>query len=361
MKLSSVFFFGAVATTLGVNAASAWACTPPPCWPSTFSVPNDAVVPANVQTLIYSAPFAASSGQTPSAAGFSLRDSNGGEVPVTVAAVAPGGSQFRVTLASALVPGNTYKVHYPKSCGDEPSLALSFKAGPQSNSPVTIGSARFLGYRLGVAQAPVSTPGICPGTTVPVTAALGKVSIAPTPEMRAYWPLASLRASFDGRGVPLAAQSVLPNGDVEVDLYAACASSPGSDPGLPEGTHSVKIEVSVSGVDEALPSLTVPVTVSCAPVPDGGAPLADAGVLNPDAGAFVPDARVADASLITARDGSTVDAPSQPKSGGGCSAAPQSPTSTAGFLVASAGIAMTLYRRMRARVALREREQRKRA
>ncbi|MDX2019678.1 MAG: hypothetical protein SF187_05510 [Deltaproteobacteria bacterium] len=153
---------------------------------------------------------------------------------------------------------------------------------------------------------------------MPVTAALAKVTMSLSAEMRAYWPLASLRAQVGSKFVHLATQKVLPNGDVDVEVHSVCGTpTTAIDAGLAPGIHLLELRVTLAGITLDLPPLLTAIELSCElPLADGG--VGDGGNIRDadgggDAGTMNLDANASDG----ARD---------PKpAGGGCSAASRVP------------------------------------
>lgn len=310
MTASLVF----AATTLAAQTGVALACSQPLCWPAEFAVPNRAQVPANVPALLFS-PARATNGQQSQASSFVLRDDQGQEVPVEVTPVAAGSLQQRVRPTMSLAAGKTYEAEFALDCDDAPAVHRVFTAGPASDLPSTIGTAVASGHRLGMANAPVDIPGMCPGTTVPVAAALAKVTLSLSPEMRAYWPLASLSARAGQKGVHLTTQTISSNGDIDVEVYAACgASTAGADPGLAPGRHTIEFKAALAGIPTNLRPLTATVELSCMPA-EADAGVSDGGLdATPDAGAPGDAAKPGDGSILDA-----APVPPPMASGGGCS------------------------------------------
>ncbi len=341
MNLARTFAtcIGTASATLALTGGVALACTQPLCWPAQFAVPAGAQVPANVPALLYDAAHPSDpEGAAPDPAAFSLLDDQGNAVQVELTPLQAGSHQFRVRPIANLIPGKTYQTKYPINCGSTSATQVSFIAGPQSNLPTNIGVATASGHRIGTAAVPDLTPGVCPGFKVPVTAALAKVTMSLSPEMRAYWPLATLSAKVGQSPVHVATQKVLPNGDVDVEVHSLCGTPiRGADLGLAPGKHLLELRVALPGITVDLPPLTAAIELSCA-APGGDGGTVDGGM---DAGV---DPGIDSGTIML--DANGPDGPLAPKAsaGGGCSAASGS-TAPQGLWLALTAFAALLWRR----------------
>ncbi len=282
----------------GTLARPARACSPAACG-SGRTIPVDgSVVPANVPALVYIPYFRAGSPPV-DASGFRLLDDAGRAVDVTTTASS---GTFLVKPGATLIAGRRYRVQYPQTCTAAlptqiGSAEQAFTTGPVIALPTTTGTVAAVRYRTGPHRVwSGKSPGLC-GDSSEVIAAVARVEVDPSPELRALLPTSHIRVRVGTMEVAALAQPQLGAGaPLAFEVFTPCVTDNRfADRGLPVGTHRLEILADTFGVAAALPPLPVEVTLDCAAAADGGAP--DAGAdASADAGADTSADAGADAS-----------------------------------------------------------------
>jgi hypothetical protein len=249
---------------------------------------------------------------------------------------------FYLVPKGPLVAGKRYRLQFAQTCtSQQPASGIgtaeqTFTAGPSSDLPRTIGTVKGVSHRIGPRTvSSINPPGQC-FPTAQVTAAISRIEIDPSPELRAL--LATTRLQLR-RGSDEVATLAQPNpaagAPLVFEVHSTCASSdPGADRGLPAGTHRLTVHASTWGVMVPPEPLAVDVSLDCGAASDGGVAedggsgRAEAGV---DAGAG--DAGAADAGGAdagTSPDAARLDGGTPPTADAGSSADQGAPPTTTG-------------------------------
>jgi hypothetical protein len=286
--------------TTGV-ARPARACSPPPCSAARFIPDEGTTVPANVPALLY-APWQRAGGAAPSASGLRLLDEGGAAVAVTATPTA-NPSVFLVAPTAPLVAGRRYRVEYPQTCTTEfpmqvGSVAQSFTAAAASALPATVGRVAAVRHRIERRTVwSARSPGLCSATSE-VTAAVARIEVEPSPELRALLATTRVGLRRDTAHIAILEQPRLAAAEpLVLEAFTTCVTDDAlADKGLPAGAHRLSIWAETLGTSSQPAPLPVDVMLDCASARDGGG-VPDAGV--GDAGAvadaIAPDTRSADA------------------------------------------------------------------
>lgn len=341
--------FSATAVTFVGGAGAVLACSQPACWPANFPVADGAEVPANILALPYKA---ASSAAVPAGAAsdpkaFTLLDEQGTPVAVEATPRPPGSQSFLIRPVAKLTAGKVYQVRYPSDCTATTFVQRSLKAVSEVDLPTEIGTVKASGHRIDSVRVQTSS-GSC---TTLITAALAKVTLAPSSQLRAYWPVAEISATTGGLSAPLATQKILPDGTLDLEVYAGCnVTDKGAATGLKPGLHTLQVHVKVPGAPE-LPPVTTSVELRCTE------PVLDAGVMDSGIGGGVDSGfgtlPISDGGTNDGADAGTTDGAPENKRGasGGCSAVSGTPGS-GGTLIAGLALFLLGYARRRLRGVL---------
>ncbi len=238
---------------------SAQACAPPPCTPAVLIPAELSTVPANAPAFLFKASHNHLSNEAPDASGIKLLNAEGQVVPVDIAAVSPGSRDFLVKPQSALTPGQAYTVKFPDLCTATEKV-LNITAGVSAELPTALGTATFAGHRVGTLNVPTSS-GSC---TANVQAAMAKISLTPTPQLRAYLALSSFRATVAGQTTPLVNHKPpTADGPLEFEVHSTCTTSDSfAAMGLAPGAHTVQLHATLPGASAPTPAV-VDVLLTC--------------------------------------------------------------------------------------------------
>jgi hypothetical protein len=255
------------------------ACSPPACGSGRVIPVEGSVVPASVPALLY-IPYFREGSPPVDASGFRLLDDTGRAVDVTITA---SGGTFLVAPRVSLIAGRRYRVQYPQTCTAAlptqiGSAEQSFTAGPATALPTTTGTVAAVHYRTGPRRVwSGKSPGLCSDSSE-VIAAVARVEIDPSPELRALLPISHIRVRAGTTEVAALAQPQLaPSAPLSFEVFTTCITDDRfAAPGLPVGTHRLEILTETFGVPAAPAPLSVEVTLDCAAAADGGAPEAGA-------------------------------------------------------------------------------------
>ena len=253
---------------LGADAETAEACSPPQCWPGSFTPAQAASVPANLPAFHWQ-PTLSFDGKVSDPSKVSLKTAAGDEIPITGTPIPNGDWVFAID--QALVAGTTYVLTDLNLCaGDQLGPTATFTADVAAPLPTDLGTLVASDHRIAAFEVGTSS-GSCSASIDGDQVLIDLVASATAEPWRdvlmvetlvdggPWRPQTSINfsqppgTSWRGRGADR--------------VYTTCfANDPSAFTGTTEGAHEVTMRATLPGGTTAW-TASVPIELSCNPFP----------------------------------------------------------------------------------------------
>jgi hypothetical protein len=265
---------GAWCTAAGIvvlsTPAPAHACSPPPCWPGSFSPADGASVPASLPAIRWHPMLDVSGTTTFAPTSVVLATQAAPQAPIALTATALPDGDYLLVPTAPLSPGEVYTLTDHSVCpgGGVDAPHATFRTGAAVPLPTQLGTLTATPM---LGPLAVATPsGSC---TTDITAASAQIALAPAIDAQPWSDALFYRTLVDGQpwsGAHSIRDAVPPGASWDgrgVDLvYHLCETSDAeASAGIAAGPHVIAMDATLPGANVTLSTAPVMIDLECQP------------------------------------------------------------------------------------------------